>query len=83
MKLAMILDYSLRDQIENMDEYEIQEFAFQYVENDLEPSGDRLAAMRRTAYEKAAAMKQIRRVLAIELRDRLLGVRGAQSARVA
>lgn len=55
-----------------MEAYEIQEFSFAYVENRLTPSEREMKAMQRTAYEQGVRMKQIRRVLAIELRDKLL-----------
>ena len=63
-------------QITGMEAYDIQEFSFAYVENDLAPSDDERKAMRRTAYEQGARMEQIRRVLAIELRDKLLELAG-------
>ena len=59
--------------------YEIQEFSFDYVENELTPSEDERKAMRRTAYEQGARMEQIRRVLAIELRDKLLERAGLEA----
>ena len=76
---AVQLATELRDQVEGMEAYEIQEFAFAFVQNDLKPSEEQRAAMRRTAYEKAAQMEQIQRVLAIELRDRLLGYAGLEA----
>ena len=59
-------------QVAGMEPYEIHEFSFAYVEDDLNPSDSEEKAMRRTAYEQGARMKQILRVLAIELRDKLL-----------
>ena len=69
---ATRLATTLRRKVEGMEAYEIHEFCFEYVANDLDPSDDEQVAMRRTAYEKGAEMEQIQRVLAIELRDRLL-----------
>ena len=69
---AARLATTLRRKVEGMEAYEIHEFCFEYVANDLDPSDDEQVAMRRTAYEKGAEMEQIQRVLAIELRDRLL-----------
>ena len=60
------------DQVVGMEAYEIQEFSFGYVENDLSPTEEERRAMRRTAYEQGARIEQVRRVLAIELRDKLL-----------
>lgn len=76
---AARLATALKDGVQGMEAYEIQEFCFDYVENKLEPSDDEQAAMRRTAYEKGARMAQVQRVLALELRDRLLRMTGQEA----
>lgn len=68
---ARIAD-AVADQVVGMEAYEIQEFSFAYVKNDLNPSEAEQRAIRRTAYEQSARIEQIHRVLAIELRDKLL-----------
>ena len=76
---AIRLASALEERVGGMEAYEIQDFCFAYVEDDLDPSEEEQAVMRRTAYEKAARMKQVRRVLAIELRDRLLELSGLET----
>ena len=76
---AIRLATTLEERVVGMEAYEIQDFCYGYVANDLNPSEEEQAAMRRTAYEKAARMEQVRRVLAIELRDRLLELSGQEA----
>ncbi len=63
----------LRDRIQEMDAYEIQEFCFAYVEA-VEYSDAERRANRKSADENGIATHEVRRVMALELRDRLLAL---------
>ena len=63
---------SLDERIKGMDAYEIQELCFQYVESTNEYSNEEKQVIRDSAYKRGVKTKDIRRVLAIELRDKLL-----------
>lgn len=77
---AVQLAGELKKRIEGLDAYQIRGFCFKYVETELQPSDEQRTAMRRTAYQKAARMEQVHRVLAIELRDRLLDSAGLEAS---
>ena len=61
----------LQDWIGVKDAYQIQEDCFEYVEG-FDFTDDELKAIRQSAYENGLPTEQVRRVLAIELRDKLL-----------
>ena len=62
----------LRDKVEHKNAYEIQLFCFDYVETNAEYSEEEQHAIHDSAYERGIEASDVRRVLAIELRDRLL-----------
>ena len=64
--------------IEGFDAYEIQHFCFEYV-NETEYSDEEKKVIRSSAYENGLTRDQVRRVLAIELRDKLLEVAGLEA----
>ena len=55
--------------------YDIQVFAYQYVEDEFTPNPAMEATIKQCAYENGLRRKQVLDVLAIELRDRLLRLR--------
>ena len=55
--------------------YDIQAFAFEYVEKERPPDDAMEATIKQCAYEHGLKHKQVLNVLAIELRDRLLRLR--------
>jgi len=69
----------LKDQIEGKDAYEIQDLCFGYVENTNQYLDDERRAIQSTAYHRGLEAKEIRRVLAIELRDQLLKEAGLEA----
>ena len=70
---AARLAAELKGQVEGMDAYEIQDHCFKYVEKHTY-SDEEGKRVRRVAYENGKPVDEIRRVLAIELRDRLLAL---------
>ena len=60
--------------------YDIQVFAYQYVEDEFTPDPAMEATIKQCAYENGLRRKQVLDVLAIELRDRLLRLRRGASA---
>ena len=56
--------------------YEIQEFCFSHVDGEDVFSDVELRAIKQNAYENGLDEEQVRRVYAIELRDRLLALNG-------
>lgn len=63
--------------IDGMQPYEIHEFAFAYIRDEFEPSGEQDAKIRSCAYERALSRDKVLEVLAVELRDSLLELAGA------
>ena len=59
--------------LEGNEAFEIQDFCFLYV-TDLEYSEEEARAIKKSAYDNAISVEQVRRVLAIELRDKLLAI---------
>ena len=53
--------------------YEIQEQCFEYVQDDARFPEVILRKMRETAYNRGTTLNEVRKVLAVELRDVLLG----------
>ncbi|MCY4673252.1 MAG: hypothetical protein OXD43_05725 [Bacteroidetes bacterium] len=70
---------SLYEDIKGMDAYEIQVFCFEYVESTDEYSNEEQKAIRHAAYKRGIKTKDIRQVLAIELRDKLLKNAGLEA----
>ena len=65
--------------IEGFDAYEIQHFCFAYVK-EADYSDEEKKAIRSSAYENGLTRDRVRRVLAIELRDKLLELAGGLAA---
>ncbi len=66
---------TLREQVCDKSAYEIQQFCFDYVHNTFEPDPTQDAEIKECAYENGIEEKGVLDVLAIELRDKLLGER--------
>ena len=63
---------SLNEKVRGKDAYEIRAFCFKYVESIDQYSKEEQQVIRNTAYERGIKAKDLRQVLAIELRDKLL-----------
>ena len=62
----------VEDRIAEKDPYEIQEFCFGYAAESERYREEERRAIRRTAFRRGLEVSEIERVLAIELRDRIL-----------
>ena len=60
-------------QMQGRPPYEIQEQCFEYVQDDAQFPEEILQKMRDTAYNRGTTLNEVRKVLAVELRDALLG----------
>lgn len=60
--------------VQDMEAYEIQDFCFEYVKDELALSKEEIRLIRSVAYENGVKEEQVRRVLAIEIRDKLLAL---------
>ncbi len=69
---------SLTDWIEGKDAYQIQEYCFEFVEG-FAYTDQELSRIRDSAYRNGLPTEQIRRVLAVELRDKLLEMAGLEA----
>ena len=64
--------------LENHEAFEIQDFCFVYV-TKMDYSEEEERAIKKSAYENAISVDQVKRVLAIELRDKLLAIEGLEA----
>lgn len=69
---ARELAATLFEKVAGMDEYQIQEFCFDFVRQNLTPTDEQEAKIRKCAYENASDREETLKVLAVELRDVLL-----------
>ena len=69
---------TVSNKLENHEAFEIQDFCFVYV-TQMEYSEQENRAIRKSAYENAISVEQVQRVLAIELRDKLLAIEGLEA----
>lgn len=76
--IEKILD-SLKAKIKGKDAYEIQDFCFGYVEDANRYTDEEQRAIRNSAYKRGIKTGDIRRILAIELRDKLLEHAGLEA----
>ena len=63
---------TLKETVEGKDAYEIQTFCFEYLKNPDQYSNEERKTIHNAAYKRGIMAEEVRRVLAIELRDRLL-----------
>ena len=59
--------------------FTIQDMCFEYINEEFEPSDDVATQISKSAYEHGLKRKQVREVLAVELRDRVLKLTGAEN----
>lgn len=78
-KWAAEIATGLTDQLGGADAYEIQQFSFNHVE-DIEYTAEQSKLIRDIAYRNGLSEGNVRRVLAIELRDKLLEMAGGLEA---
>ncbi len=69
----------LKIRTEGWEAYEIQDFCFKYVSDEMERSDAEERAVKKSAYEHGIRDNQVWRVLAIELRDKLLTLTGQEA----
>lgn len=69
---------TVADRLKGREAFEIQDFCFAYV-SEMEYTEQEKRAIKKSAYENAIEEGQVRRVLAIELRDKLLAAAGLEA----
>ena len=62
----------LRKEVEGKTDYQIQEFCFDFVHNRLNPDDNEQRTLEGCAYENGLEVSSVRRVLGIELRDKVM-----------
>ena len=70
---------SLTERVKGKRPFEIQNFCFDYVKDEFEPSAAQLLRLQESAYDNSIDLDGVLDVLAIELRDRLLELAGAST----
>lgn len=70
---------TVHESVKDKEAYEIQEYSFEYVDNNNHYSEDQLRIIRRLAYENGLSDFDVRRVVGIKLRDRLLDSVGMEA----
>lgn len=66
----------IKEDVKGKEPYDIQEFSFNYVQDDAHYSDEDRRFIRNVAYEKGVSENQVREVIGIELRDKLLEIEG-------
>lgn len=66
-------------EFENVQPYDVQGFAFRYVQKEFKPSEEMLARMKNSAWENGIPIDLILRVLSLELRDAMLDLLGMEA----
>ena len=69
---------TVKEEVEGDDPYGIQKFCFEYADTDVFPR-DLRRAIRKSAFQHGLDENQVRRVFAIELRDKLLELAGLEA----
>ena len=69
------MEARLQEKVGDKSAYEIQTFCFDYIHNAFEPNPTQDAEIKECAYENGIEVKGVLDVLAVELRDKLLGAR--------
>ncbi len=64
---------TVKDEVQGKEEYDIQHFSFKYID-DYPYTDEEQSILRKVAYDRGVSEKQVRRVLGIELRDKLLAL---------
>lgn len=66
----------MKERIKGMQDYEINDIAFAYINEEFKPTQEQDGQIRSCAYENALKREQVLNVLAVELRDCLLELAG-------
>ncbi|MCY4158099.1 MAG: hypothetical protein OXF48_00610 [Bacteroidetes bacterium] len=69
----------VKENVKGKQPYDIQEFSFMYVQNHKNYSDEERILTRKIAYEEGLTEFEVRQVLGIELRDKLLTVEGKEA----
>lgn len=64
----------LRKEVEGKTDYQLQEFCFDFVHKRLNPDDNERTKLESCAYENGLEVSSVRRVLGIELRDKLMEI---------
>lgn len=82
-------DYAkkLHDEVKDLNAYEIQEYCFEFCEEKLpaklkEEKVKQLERMQTVAFEEGIEVEKIMRIVAIELRDKLLSIQGTSHSEI-
>ena len=78
-KLAASLASQLNERTRSMSAYLLQEFCFEYADNEFKPTVEIERKMQDCAYENGVILATVRDVIAVALRDTLLSRRETQS----
>ena len=70
----------LRDQVVDMEDFEVQEFSESYLSDQFVPSESQDETIRKCIYEHGVGRNQVINVLMVELRDALLAMKKSQSS---
>ena len=73
---ATRLSTPIRSRTKGMDAYTVQQFCFAYADHTLEFSDDEQALVNKVASERGVEERDIRRVIGIELRNKILALQG-------
>ncbi|MCY4672312.1 MAG: hypothetical protein OXD43_00855 [Bacteroidetes bacterium] len=66
----------VQDKVKGKEAYQIQRFSFEYADRDDHYTDEERNQIHRIAYDRGISEEQVRRVLGIELRDKLLSIKG-------
>ena len=70
---------TLGSRIDGMEPYDIQEFCFTYADGEVELSDEQQSLIKQAAYTNGLSESTVRRVMAFELRDKLLTLAGLEA----
>ncbi|WP_419939388.1 hypothetical protein [Candidatus Palauibacter sp.] len=73
---AARLSTPIQSRTKGMDAYTVQQFCFAYADHTLEFSDDEQVLVNKIAFERGVEERDIRRVIGIELRNKILALRG-------
>lgn len=77
-EIASLIYPTVRDRLEGKSPYEIQEFCINYVVSRFKPNEEQLRAIHQCAYENGTGVENVRRVVGIVLRDKILALETSQ-----
>ena len=71
----------LLGRVKGQTEYEIEQFAMNYMRDTFVPDGNQKALLQKVAYDNGLGVDEVLRVIAVELRDALLAQKPSPEAR--